>query len=113
MRLKQRIERVERKVKPGELRAAIQGFVDDSGALGGLAFDDPALQQGLDQEGHAVISRWWSVSFFEGTREQQERRLNQLRQNPELQKPYSGAGIPVRFEGGATCEDMYSRLEET
>ncbi len=112
MSLKRRIERMERKVKPGELRAVIQGFVDDSGSPEALAVDEPKLQEGVDEQGDAVISRWWSVTFFEGTREQQERRLKELRLDPELQRPYSGDGIPVRFEGRATCEDVYSRLEQ-
>lgn len=69
MHLKRRIERMERELKPGELRAVMQGFVDQSGAPGALAFDDPSLQHGVDEDGGAVISRWWSVSFFEGTKE--------------------------------------------
>ena len=112
MGLKRRIERMERKVKPGELRAVIDGFVDDSGARGALPSDDPSLQEGVDEEGEAVISRWWGVWFFEGTREQQEARLKELRLDPEFQKPCSDDEIPLRFEGGARCEDVYSRLEE-
>jgi hypothetical protein len=46
MNLKRRIERIERELKPGELRAVMQGFVDEAGALGALAFDDPRLQRG-------------------------------------------------------------------
>jgi len=112
MNLTRRIQRIERKVKPGELRAVIQGFFDEYGAPGALPPDDPKLQQGVDEEGDAVISRCWSLSFFEGTREQQERRLKELRLNPELQKTYSGDAMAVRLERGATCEDVYSRLEE-
>lgn len=74
--------------------------------------DDPALLQGVDQNGKAVISRWWSVWFFEGTRDQQEARLKELRLDPQFQKPCSEDEIPVRFEGGATCEDVYTRLAE-
>jgi len=101
---------MERELKPGELRAVMQGFVDQSGAPGALAFDDPRLQQGVDEEGEAVISRWWGVTFFEGTREQQNTRLKELRLDHQFQKPCSDDEIPVRFEGGTTCEDVYSRL---
>jgi hypothetical protein len=99
-------------VKPGELRAVMEGFVDESGAPGALALTDPSRQQGVDKDGEAVISRWWSVWFFEGTREQQEERLKKLRLDPRFQKPCSDGRIPVRFEGGATCEDVYLRLSE-
>lgn len=62
--------------------------------------------------GRRLFPPWWSVWFFEGTKEQQEARLKELRLDPEFQKPCSDDGIPVRFEGGACCEDVYSRLEE-
>lgn len=104
---------MEQELKPGELRVVMQGFVDEYGAPGALAVDDPRLQLGVDEEGKAIISRWWSEWFFEGTRDQQEARLKELRQNPQFQKPCSDDEIPVRFEGGARCEDVYSRLEET
>lgn len=101
---------MERELRPGELRAVMQGFVDQSGAPGALAFDDPRLWAGVDDEGEAVISPWWSAWFFEGTRDQQEKRLKQLRANPEFQKKWEEGEIPVRFEGGARCEDVYCRL---
>jgi hypothetical protein len=110
--LDRRIRRLERKLKPGELSAVMDGFVGESGAPGALAFDDPRLQQGVDEEGEAVISRWWSVWFFEGTREQQDARLKELRLDPRYQTPCSEDEFPGRFEGGATCEDVYLRLEE-
>jgi len=66
----------------------------------------------VDEEGEAVISRWWFVWFFEGTREQQNTRFKELRLDHQFQKLCSDDQIPVRFEGGATCEDVYSRLEE-
>jgi len=103
---------MERELKPGELRAVMEGFVDQSGAQGALAFDDPRLQQGVDENGEAVISPWWSVWFFEGTREQQDARLKELRLDPRYQTPCSKDEFPGRFEGGATCEDVYLRLEE-
>ena len=112
MNLKRRIERMERELKPGELRAVIEGFFDDSGAPGALDPDNPALQQGVDENSKAFISRWWSVWFFEGTREQQDARLKELRLDPRFQMPCSEGEIPVRLEGRATCEDAYSRLEE-
>jgi hypothetical protein len=80
--------------------------------------DDSRLHQGVDEHGDAVISRWWSVSFFEGTREQQEARLKELRQDPQFYKPLkerepmNEQEPPVRFQGGAGCEDGYRRIEE-
>ena len=77
MNLKRRIERIEGKLKPRSLRAVIQGFLARSSPAGTFApaslnADDPRLQQGVDDNGGAIVSRWWSVWFFEGTREQQE-----------------------------------------
>jgi len=69
--LKSRIEKLEREVRPGELRAAISIFFDRSGEIGALLADDPRLRAGVDGEGEAYISRSWSVWFFEGTRRQQ------------------------------------------
>jgi hypothetical protein len=66
----------------------------------------------MDDNGEAIVSLWWSVWFFEGTREQQEARLEELRLDPQLQKPWSEGDMPVRFEGGAGCEDAYRRIEE-
>lgn len=63
MSLKRRIQRMERKVKPGGLSAVIQGYFDDSGAPGALAVDDPRLQQGVDEQGDAAVSRGWSCRF--------------------------------------------------
>ena len=79
--------------------------------LQGLS-DDPTLQQGVDENGDAVISRWWSGWFFEGTREQQEARLNGLRLDPQFQKPWTEGEIPVRLEGGARCDDVYLKQRE-
>ena len=111
--LKRRIERMERELKPGELSAAIQGFFDYSGVPGVLDPDDPRLRQGVDQKGEAFISRWTSVSFFEGTKEMQEARLEELRREPQFQAPWDEGEIPVRFEGWATCEDVYTGLGGT
>jgi hypothetical protein len=44
--------------------------------------------------------------------DQQEARLKELRLDPQFQKPWSKDEIPVRFEGGATCEVVYAKLEE-
>jgi hypothetical protein len=66
----------------------------------------------VDKNGKAMISRWWSVWFFEGTRDQQEARLSELMLKSEFQKPCSDGEIPVRFEGGATCDDAFARLSE-
>jgi len=85
--LEHRLGKLEAKLKPRALRAIIEA-------------------------GDAVISRWWSVSFFEGTREQQEARLKELRQDPQFYKPLNEQEPPVRFQGGAGCEDAYQRIQE-
>jgi hypothetical protein len=113
MNLERRLALLERKLRPGELCAVMDGFVDESGAPGALAFDDPRLQEGVDENGEAIISRWWSVWFFEGTREQQDARLKELRLDPRFQTPCSEDEFPVVFEGGATCEDVYLRLSQS
>ena len=77
-----------------------------------LPLDDSRLQQGVDEHGKAVISRWWWVWFFEGTREQQEARLEELRQGPQFYKPLNENEDPVRFQGGAVYEDAFRRIEE-
>lgn len=73
--LERRLGKLEAKLKPRALRAIIDAFLDwsalaDSGYVSRpLPPDDSRLHQGVDEHGDAVISRWWSVSFFEGTRE--------------------------------------------
>jgi hypothetical protein len=66
----------------------------------------------VDETGEGIISPWWSVWFFEGTREQQEARLEELRLDPQLQKPWSEGDIPAYLEGGAGCGDAYRRIQE-
>jgi len=116
--LERRLGELEAKLKPRALRAIIDAFLDwsalaDSGYVSRpLPPDDSRLHQGVDERGDAVISRWWSVSFFEGTREQQEARLKELRQDPQFYKPLNEQEPPVRFQGGAGCEDGYRRIEE-
>ena len=112
MNLERRLALLERKLRPGELCAMMDAFVDNSGARRALDIDDPRLQRGVDEKGEAIISRWWSVWFFEGTREQQDARLKELRLEPRFQTPCSEDEFPVRLEGGATCEDVFLRLEE-
>ena len=70
------------------------------------------LYEGVDEQGNAVITRWWWVSFYEGTREQQEARLKELRQDPQFYKPLNKQEPPVRFQGGASFEDGIRRIEE-
>lgn len=110
MSLKQRLERLEADTKPRELKSSIQGFVARSRSgcrmPGSLRADDPRLKQGVNDEGEAVISRWWSVLFFEGTKEQQNARLNELRLCPEFQKPWNAGDIPLRYEGGASWDNL-------
>jgi len=117
MNLKRRIERMERDMKPAALRAVIQGLLGHSApgtpfVPAALAADDPRLNHGVDETGEGTISPWWLVWFFEGTEEQQNARLKELRLDPQFQKPWSEGDIPVRFEGGAACEDAYRRIQE-
>ena len=78
MNLKHRIKKIEAGFKPPDLRAVIQGFLANSGSTqspyspAALDSDDPRLQQRVDDDGEAIISRWWAVTFIDGTREQQE-----------------------------------------
>ena len=120
MKLKHRIECIERQMRstPAGLKAVIQGFVDPSVAgdsvytPAALASDDARLQQGIDADGEGVISQWWSVTFFDGTKEQQETRLKELRADPRYQKPCAEGEPHAYFEGGARCDDVYLHLHK-
>jgi hypothetical protein len=118
MNLKHRIKKIEAGFKPPDLRAVIQGFLADSApsesafAPASLDSDDPRLQQGVDDDGEAIISRWWAVTFIDGTREQQETRLKELRVDPTFQAPWAQNGPLVCFEGGASCDDIFLRIHE-
>jgi len=118
MNLKRRIERIESKIKPAALKAVIQGLLAEE-TLPGRPFipsaldpDDPTLNQAVDGNGEALISRWWLVTFLEGTTEQQNERLQQLRRDGKFQKPFNEHEVPVLFEGGARCDDMLLRLHK-
>jgi hypothetical protein len=76
-----------------------------------LAEDDPRLKEGLNTDVEAYVSRWWAVTFFEGTIEQQNKRLKELRLDPVFQRPWNEDKIPAYFEGGATCDDNSQRLK--
>jgi hypothetical protein len=118
MNLKRRLERVEDRVdeiNPGQLKAVIQGFVEgpETGyARGTLDPDDPRLQQGVNADGEAILSPWWMVIFLEGTWEQQEARLKELKADPTYRKPSMNNGPAVFFEGAARCDDVFLRLHE-
>jgi len=43
---------------------------------GAFAPHYPELYKGVDPDGAAVISQWWTVIFFDGSLEQQETQLN-------------------------------------
>ena len=77
-----------------------------------MAAEDPRLEEGVNADGEAFVSRWWAVTFYEGSEEQQNARLNELRLEPLFQKPWSEDEIPVYFEGGATCDDEFARIHE-
>jgi hypothetical protein len=66
----------------------------------------------VNEDGKADISPWWSVTFFEGTLEQQNERLKELRQDPKFAVPFNKGEVPVYFEGGATCDDSYARIHK-
>src|SRR5690348_8366298 len=99
--LERRLGEVEAKLKPRALRAIIEACLDwsahaDSGYVARpLPPDDSRLHQGVDERGDAVICRWWRVSFFEETREQQEARLKELRQDPQFYEPLNEGEPPV------------------
>jgi hypothetical protein len=74
-------------------RFAIQGFVardENKRRPGALNPNDPILQQGVDDDGEAVVSRWWAVTFFDGTREQQDERLTQFEGRPKVSETMGG-----------------------
>jgi hypothetical protein len=118
-KLETRLARLEAKLKPRALGALIQGFFAKSPGSdgsydvpGALSSDDPRLQQGVNSDGEAFVSRWWTVTFFEGSPEQQNARLKELRLDPRFQKPWNEDDIPAHFEGGARVDDMLARLHE-
>ncbi len=45
------------------------------------------LGSGVDEEGHADISPWYSVVFLRGSQREWEEILAELRSEPEYQKP--------------------------
>ena len=45
------------------------------------------LTSGVDEEGHADISPWYGVVFLRGSQREREEILNELRKDPEYQKP--------------------------
>ena len=105
-------------MKPPVLRAVIQCLLpvsappDRPSPSPGLDFADPRLNHGVDETGEGIISPWWVVWFFEGTEEEQNARLKELRLDPRFQKPWSEGDNPAYLEGGAGCEDAYQRIAE-
>ena len=69
------------------------------------------LSTKLETETEKPLSRWWLVTFLEGTVEQQNERLQQLRQDGRFQNPFNEHEDPVLVEGGARCDDMLLRLD--
>jgi hypothetical protein len=60
----------------------------------------------------AYFTGWWVAIFFDGTREQQEARLEELRADPIYQKPWAYNGPVACLEGGLRCDDIFLRLYE-
>ena len=58
------------------------------------------------------VVKQFSLPFQGHAREQQEARLKELRQDPQFYKPLNEQEPPVRFQGGAGCEDAYQRIAE-
>jgi hypothetical protein len=118
MNLKRRIERLEAEMDPPALRAVIQCLLPDSeppdepSLSPGLSSTDPRLNHGVDETGEGIISPWWVVWFFEGTKEEQNARLKELRLDPRFQKPWDEGDMPAYLEGGAGWEDAVRRIEE-
>src|SRR5687767_437316 len=83
-RLERRLARLEAKFRPQALRAVIEAYLDPSPSANSryvsapLPAEDLTLQQGVTEDGEADISPCWSVTFFEGTLEQQNERLKEL-----------------------------------
>jgi hypothetical protein len=107
-----RLRKLETRLRPKELPAVIQSFVDPINGEGpivsaALPADDLQLYLEVTNDGEALISWWWSVKFFDGTKEEQEARLVELRADPRFQKLWEDAAPPVCFEGGACCDDIY------
>jgi hypothetical protein len=117
-KLEARLARLEAKCKPQVLSALIQGFFtkcpdsDSEDVPGCLSAEDPRLQQGVDADGEAFVSRWWAVTFFDGSQEEQNARLNELRLDPKYQRMWNEDEIPAHFEGGATFDDAITKIHE-
>lgn len=119
MTLKERIIKLETMLKPRQLPAIIESFFKISPGPerkkipAALPADDPRLSLGVDEKGRGVISRWWWVNFWEGTVEEQNARLEQLRLDPKFQASFDpNDGIPIHFEGGATWDEALIRAHE-
>ena|ERR1041385_6613762 len=116
MNLKQRIIKLETTSMPKQIPAVIEGFYEISPEPGRkilpavLRADDPRLTAGVDENGRGVISRWWWIEFWEGTIEEQNVRLQQLRLEPKFQAPFAPDDIPIHFEGGATWDEELIRV---
>lgn len=116
-KLDNRIRKLEARFQPKTLRATVESFVDDQSTYPvtcdspGLPENHPRVLKGLE-DGEALLSRWWTVTFFDGTPEQQENRLNELKAIPRFQRPCRPGEEPVVNFGGARMEDTIRRLEQ-
>ena len=115
-KLDNRIRKIEATFKPKMLRHTVQSFVDKHSThpltcdSPGLSEDDPRLEKGLE-DGEAVLSRWWVVTFFNGTPEQQENRWKELKAIPRFQRARRPGEEPIVNFGGARCEDSYGCIK--
>jgi hypothetical protein len=109
--LDQRIERLEKTLGVNSgLPALLTGWYEplDSG--------DPELQSGVDGDGEALISPYWSVWFIEGTKEEQERELKLHRVNSKYKQPPWEAPnwgeLHVEYINGGCVEMIFERFSE-
>ena len=70
------------------------------------------LKANIAKATETLVKHLEAVTFIDGTREQQEARLKELRADPKFQVPWSQNGPSVCFEGGASCDDIFLRIHE-
>ena len=70
------------------------------------------LKANIAKATETLVKHLEAVTFIDGTREQQEARLKELRADPRFQVPWAQNGPPVCFEGGASCDDIFLRIHE-
>ncbi|HSF59793.1 MAG TPA: hypothetical protein VLD83_17090 [Candidatus Binatia bacterium] len=100
---------MEKTVRSG-LASSLTGWYES------LDVDDPELQDGVNERGQAVISRYWSVWFLEGTKAEQERELGVYRADPRYEQaptePPNLGDVYVEYLNGGSIDRIYLKLHE-